>query len=454
MTTRPSLETPVWRAGSLSYTRGGLAVLFAWLLWGDFAWSLRDRAVGGLMQLLLKRFEVSDTVTALLIATLPASIGLVLGPVISTWSDRHRGPRGRRLPFLLCSAPLVALSLVGLGLSPLLGQIVHDALGARSPGYGASVVLVISAWWLVYDVASTVTYAVFGALVNDIVPTPVMGRFYGLFRVVSLLVGIAFNFWLLARAETHSAALFIGVGAVFGVGVVSMCLRVREGTYPPPPPSRGLGAGHFLGAARDYFRECCAHPYYLWFFAGSNLALVAATPVNLFSVYYAKSLGMGMGEYGRYIALTYAISLGAAYLLGSLADRLHPLRVGMAALALYALAALWGGCCATTGPAFAAALVLHGVLSGCYFTGAASLGQRLLPQARFAQLSSAGGIVYSLLNIVLPPLLGGLLDRSGHAYRLTFFAGALLAVLALGCLAVVHRHWLRHGGPHRFAPPG
>jgi hypothetical protein len=37
--------------------------------------------------------------------------------------------------------------------------------------------------------------AVFGGLINDVVPPALIGRFFGLFRAVSLLAGIIFNFW-------------------------------------------------------------------------------------------------------------------------------------------------------------------------------------------------------------------------------------------------------------------
>lgn len=43
-----------YAVGTLSYTLGGLIVLFCWLLWGDFAWSLKDRAVGPVATLMVK----------------------------------------------------------------------------------------------------------------------------------------------------------------------------------------------------------------------------------------------------------------------------------------------------------------------------------------------------------------------------------------------------------------
>jgi hypothetical protein len=35
----------IWRIGTLVYTTSSLIVLFSWLLWGDFAYQLRDRAL-------------------------------------------------------------------------------------------------------------------------------------------------------------------------------------------------------------------------------------------------------------------------------------------------------------------------------------------------------------------------------------------------------------------------
>lgn len=448
-------STPsTWKVGTLTYTRGGLAVLFAWLLWGDFAWSLRDRAIGGLMQITLKKYEVSDTMAAILLGTLPACIGFILGPIVSYCSDRHRGPRGRRIPFLIFSAPLVAVAIIGLGLSPYLGRHLHLVLGVYSPGLYPSIVMVIAAWWLLFDLAGTVTYGVFGALLNDVVPSTLLGRFYGLFRIISLLVGIGFNFWLLEKAESHAPMLFIGTGLIFGVGVVSMCLKVREGEYPAPPSSDGVGLNRFFGSARTYLRDCFTHSYYLWYFAGSNLALVAFNPVNGFSLFFAKSLHIETGAYGAYIATTYVVSLLTAYGLGSLADRWHPLRVGMLSLVCYAALGLWAGnYAATSRTAFAVALIGHGVFSGFYFTGAASLAQRMLPQATFAQYASASGIIFSILNIILPIAVGSILDWSGHDYRLTYFMGAGIALVALACLMVVYRYWKRLGGPDAFCPP-
>ena len=61
----------VWRVGTLTYTSGGLVILFCWLLAGDFAWSMKERSVMWVVQLLIKKFEASDMIAGLMIGTLP-----------------------------------------------------------------------------------------------------------------------------------------------------------------------------------------------------------------------------------------------------------------------------------------------------------------------------------------------------------------------------------------------
>lgn len=443
-----------WQAGTLSYTTAGLVALFCWLLWGDFAASLKDRSVPAVVQLLLKKFEASDTIAGLLIGSLPAVFGLVVIPIVSYRSDRHRGRWGRRIPYLLFFTPLAALSMIGLAFSPDMGAFLDRFLGARSPGLNPSILIFFGLFWATFEFASIILAgSLIGALINDVVPRPVLGRFFGLFRALSLIAGMIFNYWLLGKAETHYVWVFIGIGALYSVGFTLMCLKVKEGDYPEPPPAKPGVAGGFFAAAGQYFRESFTKPYYLWVFVAINLTWMAFVPVNLFGVFFAKSVNMNMDTYGKIWAFTYLISLGLAYVLGWLADRFHPLRVGMVVLALYAVATLWGGLFATNAARFAIALVATGVLSGMWQTATASLPQRLLPQASFAQYASAMGIVGGLCNIVLPPLVGRFLDLTGHVYRYTHFVSCGLAVLALATSFIVYRKFTALGGPKGYVAP-
>ena len=47
----------VFRCGSLIYTRKGLTLLFAWLLWGDFCFALMETIVPSILPLKLRALD-------------------------------------------------------------------------------------------------------------------------------------------------------------------------------------------------------------------------------------------------------------------------------------------------------------------------------------------------------------------------------------------------------------
>ena len=126
----------------------------------------------------------------------------------------------------------------------------------------------------------------------------------------------------------------------------------------------------------------------------------------------------------------------------------------MVAIALYSIATLWGGFAATTPVKFTIAFVLHGVISGCYFTTSASLQQRLFPRSRFAQFASAATMLIAISTMVLGPIVGTFLDYTHHVYRYTFLMDGVIAVLCLLAFAVVHRGFMHLGGPKGYVAPG
>jgi MFS family permease len=208
-----------------------------------------------------------------------------------------------------------------------------------------------------------------------------------------------------------------------------------------------------LGKIKTYFREGFGNSYYLCYFSGSTLMCLTALPVNLYSLYYAQSIGMSWKTYGACLAATYVVSLVLAYPLGALADRFHPLRVSIGGVFVYGIAVLLGGLFAHSTWGFGLFLILHGVFSGVYVTASASLGQRLLPRERFTELGSAGGIIGAMTSIILSPLIGRALDFSGHIYRLTIFMGASMAFAATVNLLVLHRKFIALGGVNNYVAP-
>jgi maltose/moltooligosaccharide transporter len=452
-------ETPLplserrWHVGTLTYTAAGLVVLFFWLLWGDFAWSMKDRAITPVAQAMLAVFRAPNWFVGLLVGSIPAGIGMVLGPIISVKSDRHRGRWGRRIPFLLIPTPILMFSMFGLAVAPMAGTRLHTYLGAHAPSEAACQIAAFSFFWAIFEIAQISVATLIGALINDVVPQQLIGRFFGLMRAVSLIAGILFNHYLMGKAKTHYFGIFVSLGLLYGIGFTLMCWRVREGNYPPPPPKEDRAKSRF-GAAITYLKECYTNPFYLWYILATIAGGLATWPVNQFSLYHARSIGLSDDLYGNSNAISYCVSLALAYPLGALADRIHPLRMAICTMALYAAGTLYGFCFGTHIWTFFAGYVLHTILSGCYFTGTASIAQRLLPRAKFAEFLSAAGIVGAICAMILPPALGFLVDDVLHTYRFVFLVGSVLATISVAAYTVLFIKFKALGGDKAYVAPG
>lgn len=444
---------PVWRAGTLAYSTGGLVVVFCWLLLGDFAWSLKERAVFPMAQFLLKKFEASDFIVGLMVGTLPNLMAVCLQPIITMRSDRHRGPLGRRIPYLLWTTPITSVSLAALAFSPVFGLYANDWLGSYSPGPTILMLVYFAVFWVAYEYGTLVVEVIFGSLINDVVPSRFLGRFYGLFRGLSLMAGVIFNYWLFGHVESYYVFIFLGLALIYAIGFFLVCWRVKEGTYPEPQPLPAVGPKGYIRNMKQYFIECFNKPYYRWVLIAYSCCILAFYPINMFSFFFARSVGLGLDSYGKYIALTLSISFVLSYILGVLADRFHPLRVGMVAIFSYAALTLWGGVFIDSPDTFAFAYVAHGVLAGSFQTSTASICQRLFPRARFAQFFSAQQLVLSAGVIIVPPLVGLMLDASGHVYRYTFLCSAGIATCGFVGLTILYRKFLALGGHENYQPP-
>ncbi|MFV0417036.1 MAG: MFS transporter [Chthoniobacterales bacterium] len=438
-----------WQIGTLTYTSTGIAALFILLLLGDFAWAMRDRSIMPAANWYLKSLGVSNVLFGLLVSSFPALLTLIISPIVSTQSDRYRGKRGRRLPFLLVTTPIAAFGIIGIGLTPGLSVFIHNTFPGMDERSAA--IVAFAFFWAIFEIAAISGQAVFGGLINDVVPKPLLGRFYGLFRVVSLLDGIIFNYWIMGHIPAYFTVILVSIGLFYGTAFLWVCFRIKEGTYPPPPPVEA-GDSPVVGVKR-YCRECFSNSYYVLVFSMLTLGTLSLLPVNAFAIPYAKSVGMSMDLYGKCLAASFATSLVLSFFIGWAVDRFHPIRVTLAAQILYLATAVFGAIYATDVKTFAAAFVAHSIISGCYLTSVASLGLQLYPQQKFGQFSSAAGALLALGAIGLSPLVGFIIDSAGGEFRYTFAAGVCLSLPGIFAAVVTYKRFKQMGGFQGYVAP-
>ena len=441
-----------WRNGTLVYTAGGLAVLFLWLMWGDFAYSMKDRATGTVAALMLKKFDVSDFLFGIIMISFPNFTNIFLCPIVSYRSDRHRGRFGRRIPYLLLTTPFIVIGLAGLGFTPLLARLIRQAVGAEHISYNLTALLVFCFFWIILDFGTTLAGAIFNALATDVVPTEFLGRFFAMFRAVSLGCAFLFNYFVMGYAETHALVIFLGLAALYGIGLFSICLKVREGEYPPPEEETS-GPPTVKGAVRTYFRECFSLPYYRWVIMASVVSGFSVVPFNIYRIFYAKSLNMDMDFYGKVSSLICLVSFVLSFFLGWFSDRFHPIRTGMVSMALQTVILFIGGRIATTESVFAWLFLVQGISIMSYNTLMASYAPRLFPREYFAQFNSAMMLINALASVIGAPLVGKFLDLTGNHYPHLFTIGGVIGLCGLGCFVMVYRGYQRYGGDSGYIAP-
>ena len=441
-----------WRNGTLVYTAGGLAVLFLWLMWGDFAYSMKDRATGTVAALMLKKFDVSDFLFGIIMISFPNFTNIFLCPIVSYRSDRHRGRFGRRIPYLLMTTPFIVAGLAGLGFTPPLARLIQEAVGAEHISYNLTALLVFCFFWIILDFGTTLASAIFNALATDVVPTEFLGRFFAMFRAVSLGCAFLFNYFVMGYAETHALVIFLGLAALYGIGLFSICLKVKEGEYPPPE-GESSGPPTVKGAVKTYFRECFSLPYYRWGIMASVVAGFSVVPFNIYGIFYAKSLNMDMDFYGKVSSMICLVSFILSFFLGWFSDRFHPIRTGMVSMALQTVILFVGGRIATTESVFAWLFLVQGISIMSYNTLMASYAPRLFPREYFAQFNSAMMLINALASVIGAPLVGKFLDLTGNYYPHLFTIGGVIGLCGLGCFVMVYRGYQRYGGDSGYIAP-
>jgi Na+/melibiose symporter-like transporter len=468
-------EASLWHAGTLTYNRTGLTGLFSWLLAGDLVFVLVDQIEPRAMPVILKAYGASDSQSAFIVGTIPSLLMLLVNPAVSYASDRTRSRYGRRIPYLALATPLVSLFLA---LTPYAPDIAHAC--EANPGVarlvGAShvspVILAFGVLVFCYHLFKSIVPAVYFALLRDVVPLGLLGRFMSLFRVVGSLATFLLTYWLVAAIETHAKPVFLGVAALNLVAFAAICLAVKEGDYPPVVDKVALhpGRSRLLHAVRNYCAECFSEPVYLWMY-GARLLVYAVQMLIGYLIFFPQhELGLGLEASARSMAWPSLAWVFAAYPVGALIDRWGAVRAFSVALWLNAIAYTLTFFLARDELTYVACAFVTGILFWMAMLTQMVFLQALVHPQRVGQISSANALVQSLvIGFLITPLFGWFLDslRDYHQtfslpglgtlevgpYRCVNLVIASLFVVSAGCTHAARRHWLKLGGRDAYRAP-
>ena len=466
-------EPKTWRCGSLVYTRKTLVALFGWLLWGDFCFSMMEIVLPNILPLKLKDLGVSNALMSLIMTTIPGVFDITVGTVVSYKSDRHRGPRGRRIPFIWYTLPFQALSLACISWSAEIGQFLQNVMPfAHTFTPTTLTVAVIVIFMVSFHFFDQFVNCVYWYLFNDVVPPQQLGRFNGYFKIVGSIAGGLYNWFLFQHSVPLFREILTGAAILYFVGMGIMCLKVKEGAYPPPPEEEKYEG--FFGKLKSVGKESFSCKFYWYFYLISGVGALAGG-VAIFGVFTNQQLNLTLQQQGILRTVGMFGGLIATYYASVFVDRWHPLRIQtynsiggafgafngwiFLFITLPSAVMFWPALIGTIAGQFAAAM---GALCGI------AMFMRLMPRSLYGQFSAASSVIRAIGRISAGLLAGIFLDvirwgLSGSslaakfgpdfAYRFGFLWSGTFSVLGAAVTYLAYREWLRLGGDEHYQAP-
>ena len=453
----PSQNPAKFTVGTLHYTRAGLLRVVFWMLVADFALQLMQQLPIALVPLQMRWVSASDALIGFLTGSLPAFLGMFLNPFVGVQSDRHRGPLGRRRPFLLWATPGIVFSFFGLGFAKPVAEWFAETWQLAS--VPAFTIGWIAGCMLVFVVANTYILQVYQFLFVDVIPLPVMGKFIGFYRAIGALGTFAFHYFLFGMAETHMTTIYVVSALLFASTFILLVWQVPEGDYSPPPEKT---EGRIWRHAASYFRECFGHVFFWKVYAMSFFFWSALVPLWAFVVFfgtkpggglegYAPTIELNLQEFGKIRGWGSLLSVPVFFAVGPLIDKFHPLRVCMVGLVVTTLAFLGCFAFAHSPLSFTIWWLVLMCAVAVYMGGVGALFPRLMDRAKYGQFASANQI-FGFSGVVMAPVLCGWTIAALRDYRYVFLWCACCSVLCGVACVLVFLHWKKLGGDKDFTP--
>jgi len=450
-----AIPQKLYRQGTLRYTLRGLLFLFLWLLWGDFAFTFFESIFGRFIPLYLKDLHASNTLIGIMTGSLAGAVNILFLPNISQWSDHTRTRIGRRIPFLYAVTPLTVASLVSIGFAPEIAGWLRVTLFHRfAPAVSESVLILTLLCALVvsFHFFNMVLVNAYNWLLRDLVPLELMARFLSWFRIVGTMSTFAFLWWVFPHVIVRRREVFVVVGLFYLAAFSLMCLNVKEGEYPPPPPKESRSG--IFKSFLIYFQECLSLPIYRNFFIAYALVIGGTTCANPFSVLFAhETLRLDMDMMGKVFAWGAAASALIYFPMGWLCDKFNPLAVTLGALIGLLAGSLAACFLVHSKTSLVVYTIVFAIPSVGWGLGWLATTMKLFPEEKFGQFSSGLNVFGCGALILGNYLIGKFMDLAHSNYRMAFLWSVLLFALAIYPMALVYKDWKKYGGPHRYTPP-
>jgi maltose/moltooligosaccharide transporter len=435
-----------FRVGTLVYSRGSLITLFSWMLWGAFIVALMESVMPSLLPLVLRDNGASNQAIGFIVAGLYMVVNAVANPIISYKSDRFRSCWGRRRPFILVTTPFVVLLLTLIPFAPEITQALEKVgllawLLKNNPI--TTLVLVSGVMVASFQVFNMFVSSVYYYLVVDVVPEAFIGRFYGLFQISGAAAGFIFNYFIFGLANTHMHEIFIGIALFYGFFITLMCLKVKEGEYPPLDKEEKRGS--WWSGIRNYGVECWGRPLYWLVFLVYSIPTWASAS-NVFMIFFFRDqMGLTLDQIGKLSAYVGVVGIIIIYPIGILIDRWGSHKSMIAGMIGFCAVRLVSFFIVNDYWSLLVWYILWTIPWSLVTLAAFKWTVDLYPRKQYGQFGSAGALVSSIGGAVLGPLCGLFFDWIKD-YRYVLLWPVAFQLIGIWGAALIYHKWKAMGG--------
>ncbi|MEI6422029.1 MAG: MFS transporter [Lentisphaerota bacterium] len=296
----PVVETisghKVYHCGTLAYTKMGLLAIFAWLLWGDFCFTLMEAVVPSVLPLKLKDLGCANWLMGMVMTTVPSILNMSICPYVSFKSDRYRSRWGRRIPFIIWTMPFLCATLALIGWSDDISGFLHgNSVFLQQYAPTTITIILIGVFIAMFQFFNMFVGSVFYYLFNDVVPPQFLARFTGAFRIVGTAASAIYNFFIFQYAESNMREIFLGAAVLYFFGFGMMCFMIKEGKYPPLEKEASGEKRKVIAGLKNFFKESFTHKIYWLIFLFTTFGAVSGA-IGTFNVFFYKNMGLTLSQ--------------------------------------------------------------------------------------------------------------------------------------------------------------
>lgn len=447
-----SLKHETWTVGTLKYTWKQLFLVGTiMLLAKQMMCTVCYTLVPSVKPLLLDSVHADAKQIALIITTIPSILNAILCPILSTMSDRTRTKYGRRIPYLIFSAPILALTLILISFHVEAAEVLTKLFPAIQCNWGLwYLALMIFVFQVAFLFPGTAVYY----LEADVIPQKCFGQYMALGSIVGTAVTSLFNFFLLDFTVKNLKLSFTAFGIAYVAVYLLQFFVIKEGEYPPVDDKvtkEGSMARQTWEYCLMFFRQCFTRKIYVFLALATGLNAASNVCRGMYNILFVtKDLKIDLKTVGEIGGVSGIISAVSIYFFGKLMDKTHPMFIyflgGLLVMVVnvFGFFFCWG---VKTYYVIAVATTLMYAFQNLANT---PLLVKLLPTDKYGQYCSGNAIV-NHISLIIGSALGGIVTQH-FGYRVMFVWDFFVTALATGALIVVYFEWKRYGGKNYQAP--